>query len=134
VIAVRQGHYRRMIWQRLVDLINGHIKLEEQSAVALIPNHTLYPEDRREPGAARHRRNMMQAGRWIGHHLASGSLDGMCPVQIVDDEFAAIVFVWLAQKERGCKVGADTKRGARDLPHRIVQMRAQRHTRLIPAS
>ena len=36
-----------MVWESLVDLIDGHVKLEEQPAVAIISDHTLYPEDRR---------------------------------------------------------------------------------------
>jgi hypothetical protein len=52
MVTVGQGHHRGMVRPRLIDLIDGHVKLEEQLAVAVVPDHALYPEDRRQPRAA----------------------------------------------------------------------------------
>jgi hypothetical protein len=83
----------------LTDLIDGHIEVKKQSALLLVSDHALNPEEGSKPGTARHRCYMVQTARRIQDHLPSRELHGMRAIQIVNHELTAIIFVRLTEEE-----------------------------------
>jgi hypothetical protein len=53
------------------------------------------------------------------------------PVRILDQELAAVVLLWPAQKERGGDVGADLGSGAGHEPHSVVDVIAEFHAAVV---
>src|SRR3546814_6313612 len=51
----------------------------------------------------------MQAGRRIQHHMPGRQLGAVLAVGILDDQFAAVVFIRPGQEQRAGQVGADAK-------------------------
>ena len=75
--------------------------------------------------AARDRRHVMQAGGGIENHVTGGKLYLMHAVGVLDDQFAAVIFIGLREKQSGRKIGADSVSGSADLPDGIVHVSAE---------
>jgi len=61
--------------QRLTDLINGHVKVEQLCPGAIISYHALNPEKRGDALSARHRPDVMQAGGRVQYQVPRRQLD-----------------------------------------------------------
>ncbi len=61
--------------------------------------------------------------------MAGGQLDALDAVGVLDLQLAAVVIV--VQEQRRRKVGADAARRARQGPHRVVDMGAERHAAFV---
>ena len=62
---------------------------------------------------ARHRRYVMQAGRGIENHVAGGKLHVVHAVGVLDDQFAAVIFIGLGEKQSGGEISADSVSASR---------------------
>jgi len=125
VITVGQFHDGSMIGKGLIDLIDSHVEIEEQSSLAVVAHHTLHPEERCEADAARHRFDVVQAARRVNHHIAGREFDRMLAVDVVDHQLAAVVVFRRAEKQRRRDIGANAIGRAGNLADGIVQMRAE---------
>jgi len=73
----------------------------------------------------RHRRNQMQARRRIEHEVPGGQLDVVRAVGVLDDQFAAVIFLGLRQEQRRREVGANPQAREMIAAHGIVDMDAE---------
>src|SRR5262245_19947558 len=81
-----------------IDALNREIQIEQQSALAIIPNHALDPEERCDSRTARHRLNMMQARRGIQNLMSCRKLHGMNVVSVFHHEFATVILLLRRQE------------------------------------
>jgi len=107
------------------EALDGDVHLEEHRAVAVIADHGLQPEERAETRAAGDGRDAVQAGRRIEDHVTGGEFDGFGAVGVLDDEFAAVVFVGIGEEERAGKIRAKAMAGAGDDADGTVDVRAE---------
>ena len=61
----------------------------------------------------------------------AGSFTRVHAVGVLDDQFAAVVFVGLGKEQSRGKIGADAVSGCAHLANRVVHMRAERLAALI---
>ncbi len=125
MIDVRQPEYVRL--RGLVgprQALDRGVELEQQAAVAILAHQALDPGEGCQALAARYRRHVMDAGARIEDGIARRQLDRARAEQILDDEFAAIVAVGIAQHQGERQIGADPLAGPLDRADRTVEMRA----------
>ena len=104
--------------------LDGEIEIEQQRALLVAGDQALHPEHRRQPRAARHRRDAVQAGRGIEDHVAGRQLDRPVAGHVLDHQLAAVIAVGIGEEEGGGKIGADAPAG-RQRPPGIVDMGAE---------
>src|SRR5438552_11065601 len=114
------------------DPLDCHIKVEQQSALAVIAHHALNPEKRGDALSARHRPDMMQAGGGVQYKVPRRQLDVMQSESVFDYQFPTVIFVRRAEEQGRRKVGADTVLRARHLTNGVVHVSAERLASLIP--
>ena len=131
MIAIGQLDHTAVIGQRLVDLVDCHVEIEQQRTMAVVAHHALYPEKQCQTHAARDRFDVVQAARRVDHHVAGWEFDCTLIVEVVDHQFAAFVVFRRAQKQGCGYIGADAQRRAGDLPDRIIEMGAERFAAFI---
>src|SRR5687767_5667151 len=88
--------------------LDRHIEIKQQRTLAVVPHHALNPEERCESGASGHWADVMEAAGRIENQMTRGKFDGVNAVGVFDHQLAAFVFIWIAEKERGGKIGAHT--------------------------
>ena len=98
MIAVGQLDHTAVIRQRLVDLVDCHVAIEQQRTMAVVAHHALYPEEGCQTHAARHWFYVVQAARRVDHHVSGGEFDCMLTVDVVNNQFAAFVVFRRAEK------------------------------------
>ena len=117
---------RVLVWQFAVEALDGEIEIEKKSSLLVAADHALQPKKRTHARASRHRRDVMQAGRGVKNHVASGQLDALHAVGVFHAEFAAVILVWLREKEGRGEIRADALGLAGKLPDGIVHVRPKR--------
>src|SRR5712672_4750426 len=108
--------------------LNRGIEIENQAARMCISYHALQPEKRRNAHASRHRRDHMQTGRRIKYEIAGRQLDFVGTVDVLDHQFAAVIFVRFAEKQRYRQIGPDAQSGQMIAPHRVIDV----NTEMVP--
>jgi hypothetical protein len=89
VIAARQRDHRAVLRNGLGHLVDGHVEVEEHGALAVVADHALDPEERREPHPARHRVDPVQAHARIEDRITRRQLDRVGAERVLDDELVA---------------------------------------------
>jgi hypothetical protein len=75
-----------VIGEFLRDPLNGRVHVEEQRPSPVVSYQVLDPEERRDAGAARDRRDVMQARGRIEHEVTSWKLQAVDAVGVFDDQ------------------------------------------------
>ena len=96
VIDTSQFDRFRVISPKTFDQgLDRGVEIEDQAAGVSISYHALQPEKRRNAHASRDRRDHMQTRRRINYEIAGRQLDFMGTVDVLDHEFAAVIFIRL---------------------------------------
>ena len=96
-----------------------------QGALGVLAHQALRPEERGEARAAGHRLDLVDAGRRVEHQVAGRQLDPLAAVGVLDHQLAAVVFVRVAEEQRGGQVGAYPLGAVAHLAHRVVDVEAE---------
>jgi len=80
--------------------LNRGIQIEQQRAIAIITQHALNPEERRDPRAARDRAHVVKAGRRREHHMTTRQFHAVDAVRVLDHELPAVILLRFPEKKR----------------------------------
>src|SRR5450830_1692564 len=117
--------------QAQCELLDGLVQVEQGGAGGGVTHQRLDPEKGCHARAARDRRDPVQAGGRIQHHVARGQLDGLAAEGILDLQLAAIVVVRLGQEQSRRQIGAQALVAVRQLHDGAVDVQAVAAARFI---
>src|SRR5216684_3871384 len=126
VINAGKLHGLRIVSADALDQpLNGGIEVEYQAARMGIADHALQPEERRHPDTTGDRRHHMQARRRVEDQISGRQLYRMGAVEVLDNQFSAVVLIRLRKKQRDRQIGAQAHAGQRIAADRVVDMNAE---------
>jgi hypothetical protein len=115
-----------LVRQIAPEPLDSQIEIEKQTALSIVAQHALDPEEGADARAAADGRDVMQTGRGIEHHVPSRKFDLMHAVSVLDRQLSSVVFVRFREEERRRDVGANAVRRAGDLADGVIDVRAER--------
>src|SRR5690606_16755002 len=100
----------------------GIVQFPQHGSAMIFAYQALYPEKRREPCAARYRRNLVQAGARVDDHMPGGQFDAVAAVAVLNDELSAVVLRRFAEEQGRRDIAAHALRRAGYREDGIVDM------------
>ena len=115
---------------RLAKRQQIHIQLVQQAALFIAAHHAFNPEETGQAVPTCDGLDLVQAGARVNHQMPSGQLDGLLAIGVGHAQLAAVIVVWVIQKQGAGDVGAHALAtialGTGLVAHRAVNMLAVR--------